>query len=152
MGAKEGNTMKLTIHIDPDREEEVVIYARENRPVFAEIQRLLAAEDTPLVGYEGEHIVVLKPKKISCFVSGGDKVIAICGEHKYVVKKRLYQLEEQLGKDYIRINQSCLANVGQISRFSASIGGSLEVVFRDGYRDFVSRRELKKVKERMGIV
>ena len=97
-------------------------------------------------------IMLLKPKQISCFVSGGDKVFAIAGEHRYLVKKRLYQLEEQLGKDYIKINQSCLANVGQISRFSASIGGSLEVVFRDGYKDYVSRRELKKVKERMGIV
>ncbi len=144
--------MKFSLHIDPEREEEIVIYAQENRAIFADIQRLLAAEETPLVGYEGEHIVVLKPKKISCFVSGDDKVFAICGEHRYLVKKRLYQLEEQLGRDYMKINQSCLANISQISRFSASIGGSLEVVFRDGYRDYVSRRELKKVKERMGIV
>lgn len=144
--------MKITLHIDPEREEEIVIYARENRPVFGEIQRLLAGTESQLVGYEGEHIVVLRPKKISCFVSGGDKVFAIVGEHRYLVKKRLYQLEEQLGQEYIRINQSCLANISQISRFSASIGGSLEVVFRDGYKDYVSRRELKKVKERMGIV
>ena len=144
--------MKFTLHIDPEREEEMVIYARENRPVFAEIQRLLAGTEQQLVGYEQENIVVLKPKKITCFVSGGDKVFAIAGEHRYLVKKRLYQLEEQLGKDYIKINQSCLANIGQISRFSASIGGSLEVVFRDGYKDYVSRRELKKVKERMGIL
>ena len=144
--------MKFTLHIDPEREEEMVIYARENRPVFAEIQRLLAGTEQQLVGYEQENIVVLKPKKITCFVSGGDKVFAIAGEHRYLVKKRLYQLEEQLGKYYIKINQSCLANIGQISRFSASIGGSLEVVFRDGYKDYVSRRELKKVKERMGIL
>ena len=144
--------MKFTLHIDPEREEEMVIYARENRPVFAEIQRLLAGTEQQLVGYEEDSIVVLKPKKITCFVSGGDKVFAIAGEHRYLVKKRLYQLEEQLGKDYIKINQSCLANISQISRFSASIGGSLEVAFRDGYKDYVSRRELKKVKERMGIL
>ncbi len=144
--------MKFTLHIQEDREEEIIIYAREDRAVFREIQRLVAGTDTNLVGYEGDSIVLLKPKQISCFVSGGDKVFAIAGEHRYLVKKRLYQLEEQLGKDYIKINQSCLANVGQISRFSASIGGSLEVVFRDGYKDYVSRRELKKVKERMGIV
>ena len=144
--------MKFTLHIDPEREEELVIYARENKPVFAEIQRLLVGTEQQLVGYKEDSIVVLKPKKITCFVSGGDKVFAIAGAHRYLVKKRLYQLEEQLGKDYIKINQSCLANIAQISRFSASIGGSLEVVFRDGYKDYVSRRELKKVKERMGIL
>lgn len=144
--------MKFSLHIDQDREEEVIIYAHENRPVFAEIQRLLAGTENNLVGYEGNSIVVLKPKEVSCFVSGEDKVFALMGNHRYLVKKRLYQLEEQLGKDYLKINQSCLANIRQISRFSASIGGSLEVVFRDGNKDFVSRRELKKVKERMGIV
>lgn len=144
--------MKFTLRIDRDREEEVIVYAHENRAVFAEIQRLLAGEETPLVGYECDSIVVLKPKQISCFISGGDKVFAVCGEHRYLVKRRLYQLEEQLGSDYLKINQSCLANMRQISRFSASIGGSLEVIFRDGNRDYVSRRELKRVKERMGIV
>ncbi len=144
--------MKFTLQIDKEREEEIVIYAHQDRPVFREIQRLIAGTETSLVGYEGDSIVVLKPKQISCFVSGEDKVFAIAGQHRYLVKKRLYQLEEQLGKDYIKINQSCLANISQISRFSASIGGSLEVVFRDGYQDYVSRRELKKVKERMGIL
>ena len=144
--------MKFTLHIDPSREEEVIVYAHENRAVFTEIQRLLAGTETSLAGFEGDSIVVLKPREVSCFVSSGDKVFALMGSHRYLVKKRLYQLEEQLGKDYIKINQSCLANIRQISRFSASIGGSLEVVFRDGYKDFVSRRELKNVKERIGIV
>lgn len=144
--------MKFSLHIDEDREEEVIIFAHENRAVFAEIQRLLAGMESNLMGYEGDSIVVLQPKEVSCFVTGDDKVFAIMGKHRYIVKKRLYQLEEQLGGDYLKINQSCLANIRQISRFSASIGGSLEVVFRDGNRDYVSRRELKRVKERMGIV
>lgn len=144
--------MKFTLHIDKDREEEVLIYAHENRPVFAEIQHLAAGTETSLVGYEGDSIVVLKPKDVTCFISSDDKVYALVGNHRYTVKKRLYQLLEQLGPDYIRINQSCIANIRQISRFSASIGGSLQVIFRDGYKDYVSRRELRNVKERIGIV
>lgn len=144
--------MKFTLHIDKEREEEILIYAHENRPVFAEIERLLTGAETNLVGYEGEHIVMLKLKDVTCFVSSDDKVYALAGKHRYMVKKRLYQLQEQLGADYIRINQSCIANIRQISRFSVSIGGSLEVIFRDGYKDYVSRRELKNVKERIGIV
>ncbi len=144
--------MKFTLHIDKEREEEVLIYAHENRPVFAEIERLLAGTETTLVGYEQDQIVVLKFKEVSCFVSSNDKVYAVMGQRRYLVKRRLYQLQEQLGADYIRINQSYIANVRQISRFSASIGGSLQVIFRDGSKDYVSRRELKKVKERIGIV
>jgi DNA-binding LytR/AlgR family response regulator len=144
--------MKFTIHIDTEREEELILYARENRPVFAEIQRLLAGNDSPLLGYQQEQILVLNPEEIACFISQDDRVYALVGQHRYLVKKRLYQLSEIVGRDYIKINQGCIANIGQIEKFRASFGGSLEVIFRNGYRDFVSRRELKAVKERMGIV
>ena len=103
MGMKGEIRMKFTLQIDKEREEEIVIYAHQDRPVFREIQRLIAGTETSLVGYEGDSIVVLKPKQISCFVSGEDKVFAIAGQHRYLMKKRLYQLEEQLGKDYIKI-------------------------------------------------
>ncbi len=144
--------MKFTLHIDKEREEEILIYAREDRPAFAEIKRLALGEESKLVGYEGTQIVVLNIQEVTCFVSQDDKVYALVGKHRYWVKKRLYRLQEQLGHDYVRINQSCIANLRQISRFSASIGGSLQVIFRDGSKDYVSRRELKNVKERIGMI
>ena len=52
---------------------------------------------------------------------------------------------------FIKINQSTVANITKIERFETSIGGSLSVRFKNGYRDYVSRRNLKKIKERMGI-
>ena len=38
-----------------------------------------------------------------------------------------------------------------IDRFNASIGETLLVIFKSGYKDYVSRRQIKNVKERMGI-
>ena len=67
------------------------------------------------------------------------------------LKQRLYQVEDNLDKDFIKINQSTIANIRMIERFSVSIGGSLQVIFKNGYKDYVSRRQLKSVKERMGI-
>ena len=52
---------------------------------------------------------------------------------------------------FIKINQSCLANKTKIKRFETTIGGALKVVFKNGYIDFISRRELKNVKNRMGL-
>lgn len=144
--------MKFSLHIDREREEECIIFARENRPVFEQIAQLLRGGSAPLVGYHEEDIVVLPLEDVVCFVSEGDRVFARMGSARYLVKKRLYQLAELLKGDYIRINQSCIANIRQISRFTVSFGGSLQVVFKNGDRDFVSRRELKKVKERIGIL
>jgi DNA-binding LytR/AlgR family response regulator len=72
-------------------------------------------------------------------------------EDKLLVKLRLYQLEERLDKCFIKINQSCIANVRQISKVEATFSGALSVVFKNGYRDYISRRNLKKVKERLGV-
>ena len=60
-------------------------------------------------------------------------------------------IEEMLDESFVKINQSCLGNVKKIARFDASIGGSLMVTFRNAHRDYVSRRQLKTVKERMHI-
>ena len=38
-----------------------------------------------------------------------------------------------------------------ISHFDVSISGSLIVVFKSKYKDYVSRRRIKEIKERMGL-
>ena len=61
------------------------------------------------------------------------------------------QLEEMLDDSFVKINQSCIANIKKIDRFKATVGGSLTVIFKNGHIDYVSRRNLKNVKERLGL-
>ena len=143
--------MKFTLHIDPAREEECIVYAKEQRPMLSQIEHLVSESDCRLLGRDGVDWVVLQPHEVCCFVTEDEKVCAVVGQKRLPVKKRLYQLLEELGGDFIRINQGCIANVRNIERFTPSIGGALQVVFVGGYRDYVSRRELKNLKERMGL-
>ena len=67
-------------------------------------------------------------------------------------KKRLYKIEEMLeDDDFIKINQSCIVNIKMIESFDASIGGALMIKLKNGYRDYISRRQIKAVKERLGL-
>ncbi len=143
--------MKFTLHIDPAREEECIVYAKEQRPLLQSIERLVRESESYLLGRDGEDLIVLDPAEVCCFITEEEKVCAVIGHRRLTVKKRLYQLLEELGGDFIRINQGCIANVRKIERFTPSIGGALQVVFLGGHRDYVSRRELKHVKERIGI-
>ena len=93
----------------------------------------------------------LRPDGVCCFTAEAGRVYALTEGEKLAVRLPLYALEEALGEGFVRINQSCLGNVRRISRFDASIGGSLMVTFQNGHKDYVSRRQLKAVKERMGI-
>ena len=78
-------------------------------------------------------------------------IYALTKDEKYKLKQRLYVLEEMLNRDFIKINQSCIVNVKKIQRFDASFSGAMSVVLKNGYKDYISRRQLKNVKERIGI-
>ena len=142
--------MKFRLIIDCEREEEVVVYAHEKTPLVCRIEEL-AAESEELLGYSGKSIVKLTPIKVFAFATEDGKVVAFTEKEKLYVNLRLYQLEKMLGSEFVKINQSCLVNVSKIERFEATIGASLMVVLKNGYRDYVSRRQVKFVKERMGF-
>ena len=143
--------MKCTVIIDPTREEEVVIYARERNGSVEEICALVEGTAPLLVGYGDGTVVRLQPDDIHAVITEEGRVFALTHKEKLRLEHRLYTLEEKLGQTFVKINQSCLGNVGKIKRFDVSIGGALMVTFQNGYTDYVSRRQLKSVKERIGF-
>ena len=143
--------MKCSLFIDKNKEEEILIYAHEETSLVKDIISLATLSDKTLTGTFNEEIKVLAPNEITCFISDNNKVYALIKDKKYVIKKRLYQIEEMMDESFIKINQSCLANRRRILKFQASIGGSLMVIFDNGYKEYVSRRELKNIKQRMGL-
>ena len=143
--------MKCRTVIDKDREEEVVIYVHEKNSLSYEIEELVLGKSLELFGYKDKNIVKLSPSDVFCFTVENNKVYAICEKEKYQIKQRLYLLEEILDRDFVKINQSCIANIRKISKFDTSITGTLMVSFKNGHRDYVSRRQMKKVKERIGF-
>ena len=146
--------MKYTTVIDPERDEEIVIYAHRKTPEVAALEAYIEQMEKELLGYGADgQIIPLRPSDIHCFTVEEGKVYALTGSEKLAVRFPLYVFEDMLdGKaGFVRINQSCLGNIRKIARFDASIGGALRVTFQNGHRDYVSRRQLKTVKERMGI-
>ncbi len=143
--------MKCHIIIDEHREEEVIIYAHEKTALVQEIARLVADGDRPLVGYRNKEAVPLTVSEVICFSVEAGKVYAVTDAERLWVKCRLYQLEENLPDHFVKLNQSCIANIRRIARFDASLAGALTVIFQNGQRDYVSRRNVKKVKERLGL-
>ncbi len=140
--------MKCTIMIDKSREEEVIVYAHERSRLTEDIEQLVG---TAWIGYADKTAVRLNISDVYCFMVEDNKVYAVTAKERWQMKQRLYQLEEQLPCHFVKINQSCLANIGKIDRFEASYGAALTVIFKNGYRDYVSRRQVKQVKERLGI-
>lgn len=141
--------MKYEIIISSDEEERVVIYTKEASPTVEKIISVILDSEQRIVGYRGEESVILLSDEIECITVISGKITAITKNGNYVIKDRLYSLEKALGNDFVRINKSTLANIKKIHSFGASFGGTLMIKFKCGYKDYVSRRQHKTVKERL---
>lgn len=143
--------MKYRIEIHENQEEDILISAKAQTDLLCKIEALLESRQEQLFGYANGETVPLNGEDVFCFYVEAGKVYAMTEHEKWQIKERLYQLEQQYETSFVKINQSCLVNLSAISKFQSSIGGSLSVVLKNGYRDYISRRQLRTVKERMGF-
>lgn len=143
--------MKINFFIDKNHEEEILIYAHEKTALISKIEELVNDFSAEITAYNDKEIIRLNLGEICCFVTENNKLFAITENEKLLIKSRLYSIEEKLSCDFIKINKSCIANIKKIDRFNASISGTLEVKFKNGYTEYVSRRSIKAVKERLGL-
>lgn len=141
--------MKFTLKIDPQREEEVVVYCHGESPLTDRLCELVEERKSGITAYSDGGIVLLPLGEVYAFTVEDGHVAAITERGRLRVRERIYQLEGMVGDDFVKINQSTLANLGHVDRFDVTIGGALAVIFKNGYRDYVSRRQLRAVKERI---
>lgn len=143
--------MKLNIFIDKEHEEEITIFAKEKNALVKEIEQLVINNNVSLIGYKDKEAISLNLGDIYAFIVDDNKVYALLDNDRYLLKSRLYVLEQALPQNFIKINQSSIANISKIRSFDASITGTLMIKFKNGYIDYVSRRNIKNIKERLGI-
>lgn len=146
--------MIFKLIIDKDREEEIVATVHQRSALTDEIQALVAGAERvdEFTGYLDEDTVLLKLEEIECvFVEDGKTFAVYADGEKYRLRKRLYQAEAQLGPDFVRVNKSALANWKRIRRFKASIAGAVDIEFKSGYVEYVSRRCFAELKRRYDL-
>ena len=144
--------MKFKLIIDKQKEEEVVITARQRTALIDEIETLLQkhAGVNRIPGYTGDDIKMLSFSEIECVTVLDGKTYAIDSQNRrYRLKQRLYELEAQLPSSFIRINKSALANEARLDRFAVTYAGSVDAIFKCGYREYVSRRCFAQIKRRL---
>lgn len=143
--------MKFSIFVDRNHDEEVIVYTHAKNELTDRIEQLVTENSFDIIGFVDREAVTLNLAEIQMFVALDNKIYAVTGDEKFFIKSRLYVLEEKLPHNFVKINQSCIANVNCICRFDTSISGTLKVKFKNGMIDYVSRRQLKNIKERFGL-
>lgn len=145
--------MKIITTIDESiSDERIEIYAQKNYPEIHEIKRIAEGSQRSIVGFLPDgSFKALDISDINCFTIIAGRLTAKTAEETYTVKKRLYEMENILTYPYCKISQSCIVNLNNIELFEVSINGSLKCKFKNGDFEYVSRRFIKNLKERLGL-
>ncbi|MBQ8160290.1 MAG: LytTR family transcriptional regulator [Clostridia bacterium] len=146
--------MVFRLQIDRDRPEEIVATVHERTPLIDEIERLIlhSSISDQIPAYGEDEIVMLSIPEVECFVVEGEKTFAVVeGGKRYLVKRRLCELEKELPGNFERISKSALANWKQIRRFKVHLSGAVDAVFASGYVECISRRCFAELKRRYNL-
>ena len=143
--------MKFKLIIDKEKDEEVVATVHDRSALIDEIETLIQkyTGTDRIPGYTEDEIKMLSVSQIECVTVLDGKTYAIDSKnHRYRLKQRLYELEQQLPSSFIRINKSTLANETRLDRFAVTYAGSVNAIFKCGYTEYVSRRCFAQIKRR----
>ena len=133
--------MKFRLIIDKEQDEEVVARVHDRSALTDELEALVSKYTGRIPGYTEDDIKMLSVSEIECITVLDGKTYAIDSQNQqYRLKLRLYELEELLPASFIRINKSTLANESALDRFTVTVAGSVDAVFKCGYKEYVSRR------------
>ena len=83
--------MKFTLNLTTDREEEVIIYAKEKSKLVFEIEELVTNESIDIIGYNEVSKMKLNPSQIYSITVEDKKIFAYLDKEKLQIKKRLYE-------------------------------------------------------------
>ena len=143
--------MIFKLNIEKGCREEVIANVHERTPLIDEIERLVLQDSISdhIPGYMDDEITLLDIQEIECFVVENEKTFALYKDKKkYLIRKRLYELDGVLPGNFEKISKSAIANWKKIVKFKVQLSGAVDAVFKSGCVECISRRCFAELKRR----
>ena len=135
--------MKVSIELSPEYSEPyAIIYADKITDSIQHTLDIFGSNESPITAFKNENdIVILHPKEIYMVRVENKDTIIYGKEHRYRSRKRLYEMQQQLGAGFMQISKSTLAG----------FSGTLLLKLKNGCKDYVSRKYLSEFKKYLGL-
>lgn len=146
--------MKIKVDIDKGcKVLEVLIRNNEmNQQVNDIIKKLSENAPEVIAGIKDDKVKILNDSEIIRIYAQSSRVYAITKTDEYLLKLRLYELEERLSQSkFVRISHSEIINLNEVLNFDLSFTGTIQVKLSDSSMTYVSRRYVSKIKKTLGI-
>ena len=144
--------MKLELNIDEKVKETLVVVSANK--IDKEVQNLIN-----YIEYSSEYLIGIVEDKASIIDIGeiirvyieDRKTFVVTLKETYVVKKKLYEVENMVTRNFIKISQSEIANIKFIKNLDFSNTGTIVIKYKNSDISYVSRRMIKEFKLKLGI-
>lgn len=145
--------MRVNIVIEPDLVKDYTeIHVREITEEITRLSEFIQNKEQVITGTdENERIVVIDEADIVSLHAEKKWCHIYTDKANYSCRKRLYEIENMLSKDYMRISKSIIVNLRKIESVEAVFNGMLLLRMKNGSKEYVSRTYLPKMKEYLGI-
>lgn len=145
--------MKVRIELDNSIEEnEVIIKCKQLDEIVQKIQKSISdiTSFPKLTFYKDDIEYYLPLNKILFFETSENNIQAHTINEVYKIKYRLYELEEILPVNFVRVSKSTILNVNHVYSIDRNITSSSIIEFYKSYKQvYVSRNYYKVLKQRL---
>ena len=144
--------MKVELNIDKKFGETIVTISTNK--VNDEIQNLvnyIENKEDYFIGVLDGKVCLLNTEDIIRVYVEDRKVYVVTVEGRFIVRKKLYEVQSILTKDFIKISQSEIANVKYIHSLDLGLRGTIVINYKNSDISYVSRRMLKEFKMKLGL-
>lgn len=151
---KEDDTMKVKLqYVDSPEEECAVLKICENHPEIIKLQEIIEKgtyQTMTIPCFLGEQRYSISCEHILYFETTQELLFVHTGSKIYEAKKRLYELEEMLPKQFVRVSKSVIMNLKQVEYYSPIANGLMKATFYNGEETYISRKYLRLLRAIIG--
>ena len=97
--------------------------------------------DIVLLDFEDIFMIRVEDKQTKVFTEDND----------YLVKKPLYQIEDNLDSNFVRVSKATIVNLRKIKRVAPSLRGMMFIELKNGLKDNISRKYLSDFKDALDL-
>lgn len=147
--------MKVKLKIDPNcKDPSAIISVSKLTPSLQSAITILEKECEEII-FTAQHngkIYLIDPEQIEVITTEGRELVLYnLKKERFILNKPLYELQELLGNDFVRISKSAIINIKRINHVAASFNGTMEIVMKNGVEEVITRSYRKAFKERLGV-
>ena len=136
------------------KEPYAVINTDELTPEIAALAREIAAFGNGrnvIIGNLDERMVIIEPEKIVLIRVEREKVYVVTEDETYRVGKRMYELLEVLGKEFMQVSKSAAINLSYLESVEPSFNGIMLLHMKNGEKEYISRKYVPGLRKYLGI-